>query len=91
MDPTTPLVSPFQILSLSLFLGGLGLLWLYVQKNKAGLIKKVGQGRRIAVMEVSSLSTSDRAMILKVDAQDFLVLKSKGEAPVVVRLGELNE
>ena len=90
MDPST-LVSPVQIISLGLFLGGLGLLWLYVQKNKTGLIKKVGHGRRIAVLEVSALSATDRAMILKIDSQDFVVLKSKGAAPVIMKLEGHNE
>ena len=89
MEPSA-IVSPVQFVSLSLFLGGLGLLWLYVQKNKAGLIKKVGHGRRISISEVAALSPSDRAIILKVDTQDYLVLKSKGAGPVVLKLGEQN-
>ena len=85
MDPTD-LIHPTQFLTLGLFMAALGVLWYYVQRNKSGLARRVGQGRRIAVAEVVSLSPTERAMILTVDGRDFLVLRAKGAAPVITLL-----
>lgn len=85
MDPAT-FVSPIQFLTVALFLGVLGLVWAFVVRNKQGLARKINHGRRISVSEVSAISAHDRAIILRVDAQDYLVLKSKGSAPVVTRI-----
>lgn len=81
-----PDITLFQILTLVLFLGALLALWLYVQRNRDGLARKMGQDRRIKVAEVAALSPTDRAMILSVDGREFLVLRAKGTAPVVTPL-----
>jgi flagellar protein FliO/FliZ len=83
---TPDLLNPWQILTLFAFLLGLGLLWYYVQRNKSGLARRMGQHRRIKVTEVAALSPTDRAMILTVDSREFLVLRAKGSAPVVTEL-----
>jgi flagellar protein FliO/FliZ len=80
------LINPGQFLTLFAFLAGLGLLWFYVQRNKSGLARRMGQDRRIKVLEVAALSPTDRAMILAVDSREFLVLRAKGTAPVVTEL-----
>jgi flagellar protein FliO/FliZ len=88
MPALTPsdLFHPTQLLTLALFLGALVAVWVYVLRNKSGLARKMGQGRRISVSEVASLSPTDRAMILTVDGREFLVLRAKGSAPVVTPL-----
>lgn len=80
------LINPGQLLTLFGFLAGLGLLWYYVQRNKSGLARRMGPARRIKVTEVAALSPTDRAMILSVDAREFLVLRAKGSAPVMTEL-----
>ncbi len=80
------LINPGQVLTLFVFLAGLGLLWYYVQRNKSGLARRMGNDRRIKVVEVAALSPTDRAMILAVDSREFLVLRAKGTAPVITEL-----
>ncbi len=79
-------IRPDQILIVVLFLGLLGLAWGYVRLNRGALSGRIKQGKRIVVQEVTALSPMDRAMILAVDGREFLVLKSKGSAPVVTTL-----
>lgn len=81
------LINPMQLVTLALFLGALIAVWYFVQRNKSGLARRIGQGKRITVAEVTALSPTDRAMILAVDGREFLVLRSKGTAPVVTALG----
>lgn len=83
---TSDLLNLWQILTLFAFLIGLGLLWYFVQRNKAGLARRMGQDRRIKVTEVAALSPTDRAMILTVDSREFLVVRAKGSAPVLTEL-----
>lgn len=85
MDPT-PLVQTSQILTLILFLGALGAVWFFVQRNRDGLARRVHQGKRITVAEVTAISPTDRAMILSVDGHDYLVLRARGFAPVLMAL-----
>lgn len=83
---TPDLLTFGQILTLFAFLMGLGLLWYFVHRNKAGLARRMGQDRRIKVTEVAALSPTDRAMILTVDSREFLVLRARGSAPVLTEL-----
>ncbi|WP_240335384.1 flagellar biosynthetic protein FliO [Pseudotabrizicola algicola] len=72
-----------QIIILSAFLAGLGLLWALVLRNRQELNDHFGRGRRLRVLETAALGPADRAVILTVDGQDFLLLKLKGANPVL--------
>lgn len=77
------LLRPDQIIILTAFLAGLGGLWLMVQRHRDGLSARMGRGRRLRVIETAALGPSDRAMILSVDGQDFLLLRMRGAPPVL--------
>lgn len=79
-------IRPDQILTLTLFMAVLGLGWLVVKMNRGGLARRIAGDRRMRLVEVAALSPTDRAMILQVDAREFLILRCKGEAPVVTVL-----
>jgi flagellar protein FliO/FliZ len=79
-------IRPDQYVIMILFLGVLGVLWLWVRMNKSGLGARLNHGKRISVSEVTAVSPADRAMIIKVDGQEFFIFKSKGVAPVVTQL-----
>ena len=85
---TVPTVSVSQYLTLAVFMLLLAGIWYLVQRNREALTHRTGKGRRISVLEVTALSPVDRAMILAVDGQEFLVLRSKGTAPVITQLSE---
>ncbi|MCE6961910.1 flagellar assembly protein FliO [Cereibacter sphaeroides] len=85
------ILRPDQILTLGLFLGLLGLLWLVVKLKAPGILKTPGisrfaNGGRIRVTDAAALGPQDRALILAVDGREFLVLRSRGAAPVVLPL-----
>jgi flagellar protein FliO/FliZ len=85
------MIRPEQIVTLGLFMAVLALVWGLVVRNRRGLSVRVGAGRRMAVAEVIALSPTDRAVILRVDGAEFLVLRCKGGAPVVCPLGPAPE
>ncbi|MBC2834772.1 flagellar biosynthetic protein FliO [Paragemmobacter straminiformis] len=76
-------IRPDQLITLGLFMAVLGLGWLVVQINKGGMSRRIAGDRRVRLVESAALSPTDRAMILAVDGQEFLVLKAKGAAPVM--------
>lgn len=82
------LIRPDQILTLALFMAVLGLGWLVVKLNRGGLARRIAGNRRMALVEVAALSPTDRAMILRVDGREFLILRCRGEAPVLTALPE---
>lgn len=79
-------IRPDQILTLALFMAVLGLGWLVVKMNRGGLARRLAGNRRMALVEVTALSPTDRAMILAVDGREFLILRCRGEAPVLTAL-----
>ncbi|MGP3697186.1 flagellar assembly protein FliO [Rhodobacter sp. NSM] len=79
------ILRPDQILTLGLFLGLLGLLWLVV-KLKAPGISRFANGSRLRVTEAAALGSQERAAILVVDGREFLVLTSRGASPVILPL-----
>lgn len=80
-------IRPDQILTLLLFMAVLGLGWLVVKMNRGGIARRIAGDRRMRLVEVAALSPTDRAMILRVDGREFLILRCRGEAPVVTPLG----
>lgn len=86
-DAAAGLVRPEQILTLVLFMAVLGLGWLLVRFNRGGLSRRLTQGRRLRLAEVTALSPTDRAMILEADGRAFLLVRCKGAAPILRALG----
>lgn len=76
-------IRPDQILTLTLFMAVLGLGWFVVKMNRGGLARRIAGDRRMRLVEVAALSSTDRAMILSVDGREFLILRCKGETPVL--------
>ena len=81
-------IRPEQLLTLTLFMAVLGLGWLVVKLNRGGLARRIAGNRRLRLVEVAALSPSDRAMILAVDGREFLILRCRGEAPLMTALPE---
>lgn len=76
-----------QILTVALFLGALGLAWLFVMKNRGVIRPRLAQGRRMHLTEATAIGPNQRAMILQVDQREFLVVALKGAAPAITELG----
>lgn len=80
------IVSPQQVLTVALFLGVLGVFWLAVRLKKGPIRQTLTKGRRIRVSEVASLGGDDRAILMEVDGQDFLVVSTRKSAPAITAL-----
>ena len=59
-----------QIVTLALFMAVLGLGWLWVRAQRGNLARRIAGARRMRLVEVAALSP-------------FLILRCKGEAPVL--------
>ena len=76
-------VRPEQFLIVALFLAVLGAVWLLVRLNKGPLRSRLSNGRRMEVAEVLPLGGADRAVLLRVDGRDFLLVNAKGATPLL--------
>jgi flagellar protein FliO/FliZ len=61
--------------------------WVLALRHRGTLRERLGGNRRLKVLEVSMIGPTDRAMLLAADGREFLVLRMRGAAPVVVPLG----
>lgn len=82
-----PPVRPDQIAVLAVFLLVLGVVWALALRHRGALRDRLGGDRRLRIIEVASIGPADRALLLAADGQEFLVLRLRGAAPVVVPLG----
>ena len=80
-------IRPGQLAVLALFMAVLGLGWLLFRLNQGGLSRRLHQGKRMKLVEVTPLSPTDRALILEVDGRSFLLIRCKGAAPLLQHLG----
>lgn len=81
-----PPVRPDQIVVLSVFLLVLAVVWVLALRHRGTLRERLGGNRRLRILEVSQIGPSDRALLLSADGREFLVLRMRGTAPVVVPL-----
>lgn len=80
------IIGPDRILTVVLFLGALVAFWFLVRANRAGLRARLTAGRRMEIAETLALPPSGRAMILRVDGRDYLVVATRGAPPAVAPL-----
>ena len=72
-----------KIVTLALFMGALGVIWLLVQRHRGRLSAPLHQGRRLRAGAATSLGPAGRALILQVDGRDYLVVQVKGSGLAV--------
>jgi flagellar biogenesis protein FliO len=82
-----PPVRPDQIVVLAVFLLLLGLAWALALRHRGTLRERLGGSRRLRVVEVCPIGPSDRALLISADGREFLVLRIRAAAPVIVPLG----
>ena len=85
------LIPSDKIAVLALFMAGLGLLWLLVQRHRGRLSAPLQRGRRLRVREAASLGPAGRALILSVDGGEYLVVQVKGSGLAVQPLPPVAE
>ena len=73
-----------QIVVTAVFLGVM-LVVLIVLRRKGGAIRaSLKAGKRIAVIEDTAVSPTERLRLISVDDSEFLMLSAKGQAPVIL-------
>ena len=73
-----------QIVVTAVFLGVM-LVVLMILRRKGGAIRaSLKAGKRIAVIEDTAVSPTERLRLISVDDSEFLMLSAKGQAPVLM-------
>ena len=73
-----------QIVVTAVFLGVM-LVVLIILRRKGGAIRaSLKAGKRIAVIEDTAVSPTERLRLISVDDSEFLMLSAKGQAPVLM-------
>ena len=73
-----------QIVVTAAFLGVM-LVALMILRRKGGAIRaSLKAGKRIAVIEDTAISPSERLRLISVDNSEFLMLSTKGQAPILM-------
>ena len=73
-----------QIVVTAVFLGVM-LMGLMILRRKGGAIRaSLKAGKRIAVIEDTAVSPTERVRLISVDDSEFLMLSAKGQAPVLM-------
>ena len=73
-----------QIVVTAVFLGVM-LVVLIILRRKGGAIRaSLKAGKRIAVIEDTAVSPTERLRLISVDDSEFLMLSAKGQAPVIM-------
>ena len=73
-----------QIVITAVFLGVM-LVVLMILRRKGSVIRaSLKAGKRIAIIEDTAVSPTERLRLISVDNSEFLLLSAKGQAPVIV-------
>jgi len=73
------------------FLAALFALLIFVKRNRSGLAQVFSDGKRMEVSEIQSLGPNMRAVLLRVDQREILIISGRGIQPEVTLLGPVPE
>ena len=74
-----------QIMVTAVFLGAM-IVVLIILRSKGGAIRaSLKAGKRIAVIEDTAVSPTERLRLISVDDSEFLMLSAKGQTPVLIK------
>ncbi|MGB1983647.1 MAG: hypothetical protein ACPHVM_09500 [Candidatus Puniceispirillaceae bacterium] len=76
-----------QIIITAGFLGVMVALLIVLKLKGGGLRRSLHQGKRIAVIEETAISPTEKMRLVSIDNREFVVLTSKGVQPVLTELG----
>ena len=73
-----------QIVVTAIFLGVMLVVLIILRRNGGAIRASLRAGKRIAVIEDTAVSPTERLRLISVDDSKFLMLSSKGQAPVLM-------
>ena len=72
-----------QLIIIVSFLSVMMLGWLLVRRYRGRIVRNLTSGKRLRLLEETSLSPQERLRLVAVDSQPFLIVSTKGQAPVI--------
>ena len=82
----TNIIGTQQIVITAAFLGVMILILIILRRKSTVIRASMKAGKRVSVVEDTAVSPTERLRLVKVDAQEFIMVSAKGHAPSLVPL-----
>ena len=82
----TNIIGTQQIVITVAFLGVMILMLIILRRKSTVIRASMKAGKRVSVVEDTAVSPTERLRLIKVDAQEFIMVSAKGHAPSLVPL-----
>ena len=82
----TNIIGTQQIIITAAFLGVMILILIILRRKSTIIRASMKAGKRVSVVEDTAVSPIERLRLIKVDAQEFIMVSAKGHAPSLVPL-----
>ena len=82
----TNIIGTQQIVITAAFLGVMILLLIILRRKSTVIRASLKAGKRVSVVEDTAVSPTERLRLVKIDAQEFIMVSAKGHAPSLVPL-----
>ena len=82
----TNIIGTQQIVITAAFLGVMILMLIILRKKSTVIRASMKAGKRVSVVEDTAVSPTERLRLVKIDAQEFIMVSAKGHAPSLVPL-----
>ena len=82
----TNIIGTQQIVITAAFLGVMILMLIILRRKSTVIRASMKAGKRVSVVEDTAVSPTERLRLVKVDAQEFIMVSAKGHAPSLVPL-----
>jgi flagellar protein FliO/FliZ len=82
----TNIIGTQQIVITAAFLGVMILMLIILRRKSTVIRASIKAGKRVSVVEDTAVSPTERLRLVKIDAQEFIMVSAKGHAPSLVPL-----
>ena len=82
----TNIIGTQQIVITAAFLGVMILMLIILRRKSTVIRASMKAGKRVFVVEDTAVSPTERLRLVKIDAQEFIMVSAKGHAPSLVLL-----
>jgi hypothetical protein len=82
----TNIIGTQQIVITAAFLGVMVLMLIILRRKSTVIRASMKAGKRVSVIEDTAVSQTERLRLVKIDAQEFIMVSAKGHAPSLVPL-----
>ena len=82
----TNIIGTQQIVITAAFLGVMILMLIILRRKSTVIRASMKAGKRISIVEDTAVSPTERLRLVKIDAQEFIMVSAKGHAPSLVPL-----